>query len=122
MKQGIHPDYKEATVTCGCGNTFKTGSVKEDLRVDVCSKCWRPYMICSVWWKAKSVWMRLWLASNKEWRKNEQIRRRRHYLLYRQNISAEQMIQACIQAYHADSSLLARLILDNLEQSSFSDD
>jgi len=39
MKQGIHPDYKEATVTCGCGNTFKTGSVKEDLRVDVCSKC-----------------------------------------------------------------------------------
>ena len=37
MKQGIHPDYKEATVTCGCGNTFKTGSVKEDLRVDVCS-------------------------------------------------------------------------------------
>ncbi|MDU4115706.1 50S ribosomal protein L31 [Veillonella sp.] len=23
----------------GCGNTFKTGSVKEDLRVDVCSKC-----------------------------------------------------------------------------------
>ncbi|MBS5178407.1 50S ribosomal protein L31 [Veillonella sp.] len=39
MKQGIHPDYKEATVNCGCGNTFKTGSVKEDLRVDVCSKC-----------------------------------------------------------------------------------
>ena len=29
MKQGIHPDYKEATVTCGCGNTFKTGSVKK---------------------------------------------------------------------------------------------
>ena len=39
-----------------------------------------------------------------------------------QNISAEQMIQASIQAYHADSGLLARLILDNLEQSSFSDD
>ena len=39
MKQGIHPDDKEATVTFGCGNTFKTGSVKEDLRVDVCSKC-----------------------------------------------------------------------------------
>ena len=29
MKQGIHPDYKEATVTCSCGNTFKTGSVKK---------------------------------------------------------------------------------------------
>ena len=37
MKQGIHPNYGEATVTCGCGNTFKTGSVKSDLRVDVCS-------------------------------------------------------------------------------------
>jgi hypothetical protein len=42
--------------------------------------------------------------------------------LYWQNISAEQMIQASIQAYHADNGLLARLILENLEQSSFSDD
>ena len=39
MKQGIHPEYHEATVICGCGNTFKTGSTKEELRVDVCSKC-----------------------------------------------------------------------------------
>ena len=39
MKQGIHPAYTAATVPCGWGNTFKTGSVKEDLRVDVCSKC-----------------------------------------------------------------------------------
>ena len=39
MKQGIHPEFFEATVTCGCGNTFKTGSTKQDLRVDVCSKC-----------------------------------------------------------------------------------
>ena len=39
MKQGIHPKYYEATVTCGCGNTFKTGSTQPELRVDVCSKC-----------------------------------------------------------------------------------
>ena len=39
MKEGIHPEYHEATVICGCGNTFKTGSTKEELRVDVCSKC-----------------------------------------------------------------------------------
>lgn len=39
MKQGIHPEYKEATVTCACGNTFKTGSVKEDLKVEICSAC-----------------------------------------------------------------------------------
>ena len=39
MKTGIHPEYKEATVTCACGNTFKTGSTKGELRVEVCSEC-----------------------------------------------------------------------------------
>ena len=39
MKEGLHPEFFEATVTCGCGNTFKTGSTKKELRVDVCSKC-----------------------------------------------------------------------------------
>ena len=39
MKEGIHPKYEEAKVTCACGNTFMTGSVQKELRVDVCSKC-----------------------------------------------------------------------------------
>lgn len=39
MKQGIHPEYKQATVTCACGNTFETGSIKENLRVEICSAC-----------------------------------------------------------------------------------
>lgn len=39
MKQGIHPDYKQATVKCACGETFTTGSVREDIRVEICSKC-----------------------------------------------------------------------------------
>lgn len=39
MKEKIHPNYGESTVTCGCGNTFVTGSVKKELRIDVCSKC-----------------------------------------------------------------------------------
>jgi len=39
MKEKIHPKYGEATVVCACGNTFNTGSVKKELRVDVCSKC-----------------------------------------------------------------------------------
>ena len=39
MKEGIHPKYVEATVTCACGNTFKTGSTKEELRVEICSEC-----------------------------------------------------------------------------------
>lgn len=39
MKEGIHPKYQEATVICACGNTFKTGSTKPELRVEVCSAC-----------------------------------------------------------------------------------
>ncbi|SDE64691.1 50S ribosomal protein L31 [Sporomusa acidovorans] len=39
MQEKIHPQYGEAKVICGCGNTFVTGSVKKELRVDVCSKC-----------------------------------------------------------------------------------
>ena len=39
MKQGIHPDYKKVTVKCACGETFETGSVKDSLSVEICSKC-----------------------------------------------------------------------------------
>jgi len=39
MKQDIHPEYKEAKVTCGCGNTFTTRSTRGDLTVEVCSAC-----------------------------------------------------------------------------------
>ena len=39
MKEGIHPDYMEGKVTCACGNTFQTMSTKEEIKLDVCSKC-----------------------------------------------------------------------------------
>jgi large subunit ribosomal protein L31 len=39
MKKGIHPNYVEATVSCACGNSFKTMSTKPVLKVDVCSRC-----------------------------------------------------------------------------------
>ena len=39
MKEGIHPKYQKATVTCVCGNTFVTGYTKKELRVEICSKC-----------------------------------------------------------------------------------
>ncbi|MGI6126929.1 MAG: 50S ribosomal protein L31 [Planifilum sp.] len=39
MKAAIHPEYKLTTVTCACGNTFETGSTKENIRVDICSAC-----------------------------------------------------------------------------------
>jgi large subunit ribosomal protein L31 len=40
MKAATHPDYKQITVTCTCGNTFNTGStLGQDLQVEVCSNC-----------------------------------------------------------------------------------
>jgi len=39
MKEKLHPKYYKANVTCSCGNTFTTGSTKENLRVELCSKC-----------------------------------------------------------------------------------
>ena len=39
MKDTIHPKYLEATVTCGCGSTFKTRSTKATINVEICSKC-----------------------------------------------------------------------------------
>ncbi|MDR1355524.1 MAG: 50S ribosomal protein L31 [Propionibacteriaceae bacterium] len=41
MKQGIHPDYHEVTVTCTCGNIFTTRSTLhgDTMHADVCSQC-----------------------------------------------------------------------------------
>ena len=39
MKEGIHPNYKAATVRCACGETFETRSTVNEIRVDICSKC-----------------------------------------------------------------------------------
>jgi large subunit ribosomal protein L31 len=41
MKQGIHPEYVQTQVTCGCGSTFVTRSTKHDgqIHVEICSNC-----------------------------------------------------------------------------------
>ena len=39
MKQELHPEFKEATITCACGNVMEVGSTKENMKVDVCSSC-----------------------------------------------------------------------------------
>ena len=40
MKTDIHPTYyTDATVTCACGNTWKTGSTRKEIRVEICSNC-----------------------------------------------------------------------------------
>ncbi len=40
MKADTHPNYyKEAKVTCACGNVFLTGSTVPEIKVDICSVC-----------------------------------------------------------------------------------
>ncbi len=39
MREGIHPKYVESKVTCACGNTFVTRSVKPAINVEICSAC-----------------------------------------------------------------------------------
>ena len=41
MKTGIHPNYREISVVCACGNAFKTRSTfKSDLmHLEICSRC-----------------------------------------------------------------------------------
>lgn len=40
MKPSIHPVFHtEAKVVCSCGNTFITGSTKQEIHVEVCYKC-----------------------------------------------------------------------------------
>ena len=39
MKDGIHPEYYETQVTCGCGNKFTTRSTRKELKVDICNVC-----------------------------------------------------------------------------------
>lgn len=39
MKQGIHPKYENATITCACGNVIETRSTVKNIQVEICSAC-----------------------------------------------------------------------------------
>jgi large subunit ribosomal protein L31 len=39
MKADIHPDYKDVTVVCSCGNTFVTRSTADALHLELCNEC-----------------------------------------------------------------------------------
>ena len=39
MKAEIHPNYEETTITCSCGEVIHTRSTKQNIRVEICSKC-----------------------------------------------------------------------------------
>ena len=39
MKEGIHPNYQPTTIKCACGEVIETRSTKQDIKVELCSKC-----------------------------------------------------------------------------------
>ncbi len=39
MREGIHPKYVDAKVSCACGNSYTTRSTKSDIHVEICSEC-----------------------------------------------------------------------------------
>ena len=39
MKEGIHPKYVAAQVTCVCGASFVTRSTVGDIKLEICSEC-----------------------------------------------------------------------------------
>jgi len=39
VKEKIHPNYQKVVVNCACGESFESGSIKKQLRVELCSKC-----------------------------------------------------------------------------------
>jgi large subunit ribosomal protein L31 len=39
MKENLHPNVKEATIECACGNKIQASSILGNHRVDICSGC-----------------------------------------------------------------------------------
>ncbi len=39
MREGIHPEYVEATIHCACGTNITTRSTKPNISVEICSSC-----------------------------------------------------------------------------------
>ena len=40
MKANLHPELKEVTITCACGNLIKTYSTTgQDFTIEICSAC-----------------------------------------------------------------------------------
>ena len=39
MRAGIHPEYKPTKIRCACGNEIDTASTRENMSVEICSRC-----------------------------------------------------------------------------------
>ena len=54
MKEGIHPKYYKTTIRCACGNVIETGSTRENITVEICSKC-HPFYTASRSWSTPAA-------------------------------------------------------------------
>jgi large subunit ribosomal protein L31 len=39
MREGIHPEYKDALIKCVCGASFQTRSTRGDYSIEICAAC-----------------------------------------------------------------------------------
>jgi len=39
MREGIHPEYRNAKLVCNCGNVIETRSTRGDFHVEICAAC-----------------------------------------------------------------------------------
>ena len=39
MREGIHPDYAPASISCACGAAYKTRTTRGDYSVEICAAC-----------------------------------------------------------------------------------
>ena len=39
MKEGIHPEYVDSKIICGCGVVTETKATVKEIHVDICSSC-----------------------------------------------------------------------------------
>ena len=39
MRENIHPNYNETTISCACGKVYHTRSTRKDLNVGICAAC-----------------------------------------------------------------------------------
>ncbi|HAA59104.1 MAG TPA: 50S ribosomal protein L31, partial [Myxococcales bacterium] len=42
MRADIHPDYKEAEISCACGAVYNTRSTRGSYKIEICAAC-HPY-------------------------------------------------------------------------------
>src|SRR3990167_2683771 len=59
MKEGIHPEYKAATITCACGNVTETRSTVQNIHVEICSQCHPFLRVNGNLWTRPVAWRNL---------------------------------------------------------------